>query len=235
MIQLNVNISSLATLLPTHVEIKKLINLTYNLEKFGIQGITFALFSDTSLQDEMLFVLKETVSTEFCLEGVFSEKFIEKIKALKPNRVFLVPKYIDGKIVANSKCYLEKKTDLCASIAELHALGIPSYCIVEPDIQQIEQVAFLNADGIVFNMNMYDVDYRNYSDKAIVPYLTATEIARQHALSIATIGGLTLQNSRFLIQKIPDIQCAILEVNFLFDALYFGLENAVQMYLSQLS
>ena len=71
--------------------------------------------------------------------------------------------------------------------------------------------------------------------KAIAPYVTAANRARELGLGINAGHDLDLQNLKFFAQNIPSLLEVSIGHALISDALYLGYENAVQLYKRQLS
>ncbi len=70
---------------------------------------------------------------------------------------------------------------------------------------------------------------------AIEPFVSAARIARDAGLGINAGHDLNLDNLRYLHQNIPWIDEVSIGHALISDALYLGLENAIQMYKRQLA
>ena len=71
-------------------------------------------------------------------------------------------------------------------------------------------------------------------EKAIAPYYLAAKKAHQLGLGINAGHDLDLNNLRYLKDQIPFIKEVSIGHALICDALYYGLENTIQMYKRQL-
>jgi pyridoxine 5-phosphate synthase len=71
--------------------------------------------------------------------------------------------------------------------------------------------------------------------RAIEPFVNAARIARDAGLGINAGHDLNLDNLRYMHQNIPWIAEVSIGHALISDALYLGLENAIQMYKRQLA
>jgi pyridoxine 5-phosphate synthase len=70
--------------------------------------------------------------------------------------------------------------------------------------------------------------------QAIAPYVAAAKKANELGLGINAGHDLDLQNLKYFSQNIPGLLEVSIGHALITDALYFGLENAVQLYKRQL-
>jgi pyridoxine 5-phosphate synthase len=68
---------------------------------------------------------------------------------------------------------------------------------------------------------------------AVEPFLIASKVAKELGLGLNAGHDLNLANLRYFIQTIPWILEVSIGHALIADALYFGLENTIQMYLKQ--
>jgi pyridoxine 5-phosphate synthase len=68
----------------------------------------------------------------------------------------------------------------------------------------------------------------------VAAYLKSAEIAKDCKLGINAGHDLDLNNLAFLIKSIPSIDEVSIGHALICDALYFGLENTIQLYLRAL-
>ena len=71
-------------------------------------------------------------------------------------------------------------------------------------------------------------------EKAIAPFIKAAELARELGLDLNAGHDLDLHNLRWFKQQIPWIKEVSIGHALISDALYYGLQNTIQMYLRQL-
>jgi pyridoxine 5-phosphate synthase len=70
-------------------------------------------------------------------------------------------------------------------------------------------------------------------EKAIKPYIKAAELGNKLGLGINAGHDLDLHNLSYFSQNIPGLLEVSIGHALICDALYFGLENTIQMYLKQ--
>lgn len=77
--------------------------------------------------------------------------------------------------------------------------------------------------------------YPDGPEAAVAPFLQAAEIAREVGLDLNAGHDLSLENLKYFVDTIPWIKEVSIGHALIADALYFGLENVVKMYLRALS
>ena len=80
----------------------------------------------------------------------------------------------------------------------------------------------------------YAKQYPADREGAIAPFKKAAEVARELGLELNAGHDLDLQNLRWFRQQIPWIKEVSIGHALISDALYYGLQNTIQMYLRQL-
>ncbi|MFW5758598.1 MAG: pyridoxine 5'-phosphate synthase, partial [Bacteroidota bacterium] len=75
--------------------------------------------------------------------------------------------------------------------------------------------------------------YRN-KEKAVAPFKKAAIAAKESGLGLNAGHDLNLDNLKYFCTHIPDLLEVSIGHALVCDALYFGLENTIQMYLQQL-
>jgi pyridoxine 5-phosphate synthase len=237
MTRLSVNVNKIATLRnarggnnPNVVDIAK------DCETFGAQGITVHPRPDErhiTFQDVL--DLKEEVITEFNIEGYPDKRFMELVSKVKPEQATLVP---DPPNVLTSNAgwnTLENKGFLTEVISELKSQNIRTSIFIDTNLNNIEGANAVNTDRI----ELYTEPYANLFSKdklaAIEPFINAAALAQDLGIGINAGHDLDLKNLKYLIVNIPDIDEVSIGHAIISDALYYGLENTIQMYLQQLS
>jgi len=236
MTRLSVNINKIATLRNARGGNMPDVTLAaVDCQRFGAQGITVHPRPDERhIRYKDVFDLKPVVTTEFNIEGYPSEKFIEMVLAIRPQQVTLVPDASD--VITSNAGWdtLKNEAFLKEVISGFKAEGIRTSVFIETDIPMIQGAAKVGADRVELYTESYANGYSQDREKAIDPFVSAARTANEAGLGLNAGHDLNLQNLRFLIKKIP----AILEVSIghalISDALYFGLENTIQLYLREL-
>ncbi|SEP35793.1 pyridoxine 5'-phosphate synthase [Mucilaginibacter sp. OK283] len=237
MTRLSVNINKIATLRNSRGgNNPDLVQVAKDCELFGAQGITVHPRPDERhIRYQDVFDLKKIITTEFNIEGNCQEqKFIDLVLANKPEQVTLVPDVL-GQITSNhgwdtitNYHYL---TDMIAVFKEA---GIRVSIFVDPVAKMVEGAAKTGTDRIELYTEGYATHYHQGKELAIAPYIEAARVAHEAGLGINAGHDLDLHNLKYFAENIPALDEVSIGHALICDALYYGLENTIQMYLRQL-
>ena len=90
------------------------------------------------------------------------------------------------------------------------------------------------ADRIELYTESYARNFPSDRKEAIRPFQEAAAVAGDAGLGINAGHDLNLENLKYFVQNIPGLLEVSIGHALICDALYFGLENSVQLYLRQL-
>jgi pyridoxine 5-phosphate synthase len=236
MARLSVNINKIATLRNSRGgNNPDLIQVAKDCERFGAQGITVHPRPDERhIRYDDVFELKKIVTTEFNIEGNCQEqKFIDLVLANKPEQVTLVPDVL-GQITSNHGWdTITNREYLKDMISVFKEAGIRVSIFVDPLPKMIEGAAQTGTDRIELYTEAYATHFHQGRELAIAPYKQAAEIALQAGLGINAGHDLDLHNLKYFTENIPGLLEVSIGHALISDALYYGLENTIQMYLRQ--
>lgn len=237
MTRLSVNVNKIATLRNARGgNNPNVVSIARDCEAFGAQGITVHPRPDErhiTYQDVL--DLKEVVTTEFNIEGYPDKRFMELVSRVKPEQATLVPDPPDvltsnaGWDTIKNKSYLEEV------ISELKGQNIRTSIFIDTDLANIEGAKAVNTDRIELYTEPYANQYHDDRDAAIKPFITAAAKAKELDIGINAGHDLDLKNLKYLVNTIPYIDEVSIGHALISDALYYGLENTIQMYLQQLA
>lgn len=237
MTRLSVNINKIATLRNSRGgNNPNLVQVAKDCERFGAQGITVHPRPDERhIRYEDVFDLKKIVTTEFNIEGNCQEqKFIDLVLANKPEQVTLVPDVL-GQITSNHGWdTINNQEYLKAMIKTFKDAGIRVSIFVDPMVEMVEAAATTGTDRIELYTEGYASRYHQNKEEAIAPYVKAAEAAQKAGLGLNAGHDLDLHNLKYFAQNIPGLLEVSIGHALISDALYYGLENTIQMYLRQL-
>jgi pyridoxine 5-phosphate synthase len=236
MTRLSVNINKIATLRNARGGNVPDVRLAaVKCQSFGAEGITVhprpderhIMYSDVP-------VIKEVITTEFNIEGNPEERFVRLVLDVVPDQVTLVPDAHDA-ITSNAgwdtKAHLSFLTEI---IAAFHEKGIRTSIFTGTDPEMIEYAAKTGTDRIELYTEPYAAGYGKDRDAAVAPFVRAAEVAREAGLGINAGHDLDLDNLAWLHKNIPWMLEVSIGHALVSDALYYGLENTIQMYLREL-
>jgi pyridoxine 5-phosphate synthase len=120
-------------------------------------------------------------------------------------------------------------------IAVFKQAGIRTSIFCDPVVKMIEGAALTGTDRIELYTEEYAKAFHNDKIKAVAPYKEAAEHANKLGLGINAGHDLDLNNLSFFSQQIPHLDEVSIGHALICDALYFGLENTIQLYRRQLN
>ncbi len=234
MTHLSVNINKIATLRNSRGgNNPDLVKVALDCERFGAEGITVHPRPDERhIRYQDVFDLKKVIATEFNIEGNCQEqKFVDLVLANKPAQVTLVPDVL-GQITSNHGWDTIKNQDyLKEIIAVFKAENIRVSIFVDPDVEMVKAAATTGTDRIELYTESYASNYHQNKEQAIAPYIKAAEKAVELGLGLNAGHDLDLHNLKYFAQNLPGLLEVSIGHALIADALYFGLENTIQMYL----
>lgn len=235
--KLSVNINKVAWLRNARGgNVPDLLQVAKDCERFGAEGITVHPRPDERhIKYQDVYDLKPMVTTEFNIEGYPNKRFLALVKAIKPDQCTLVP---DPPNVLTSTAGWDTITHeafLTEVIADLKSLGIRVAIFMECDKQKIEGAKKVGTDRIELYTGPYAEHFTKDKEKAILPYVEAANWATELNLGLNAGHDLSLLNLQYLAQKIPQLLEVSIGHALISDALYYGLENTIQLYKRQLA
>ncbi|HOY32325.1 MAG TPA: pyridoxine 5'-phosphate synthase [Bacteroidales bacterium] len=233
MTKLSVNINKIATLRNARGgNLPDVLHTALDCERFGAQGITVHPRPDERhIRFSDVYELKKNISTELNIEGYPSESFISLVLDVKPAQVTLVPDAPDA-ITSNAGWdTIKNSAFLNEIVAVFKKQGIRTSIFIDPDVKMIEKALETGTDRIELYTEDYAKNYPSDREKAIFLYKKAAEKALDLDLGLNAGHDLNLQNLRYFAETIPGLLEVSIGHALICDALYFGLENTIQMYL----
>ena len=237
MTRLSVNINKIATLRNARGGANPdVIKMALDCERFGAQGITVHPRPDERhIRRSDVLELASVLTTEFNIEGYPDERFMELIGKVRPAQATLVPDAPDV-ITSNQGWDTLKHVDLLKEIIKkIKAQGIRVSLFVDPSERMIEGAAAAGADRIELYTGPYAHEHIKDPAKAVEHYVKAARRAQQLGLGVNAGHDLDLNNLKFLKTSIPFIDEVSIGHALICDALYYGMENAIQLYRRALS
>lgn len=236
MTRLSVNINKIATLRNARGgQVPDLLLAAKRCEEFGAQGITVHPRPDERhIRYSDVEQLKTVVTTEFNIEGYPNQQFMDLVLKTVPEQVTLVP---DPPNVLTSNAgwnTIEHASLLKDVISQFKTAGIRTSIFMECEPALIEEAKKLGADRIELYTEYFAAEFPKNPEAAIAPYSKAAEIAAKNELGLNAGHDLSLENLNFFANRIEGLIEVSIGHALISDALYFGLENTIQMYLRKL-
>ena len=237
MTTLSVNVNKIATLRNSRGgNNPDVVKTALDIERFGADGITVHPRPDERhIRYADVVALKKVITTELNIEGNCTEdKFVQLVLQTKPAQVTLVPDAI-GQITSNHGWNtIEHKEYLINMIAVFKKAGIRTSIFVDPVVELVEGAAATGTDRIELYTEEYAREYATGNKDAIQVYAAAAHKANELQLGINAGHDLDLYNLKYFAENIPGLLEVSIGHALICDALYYGLENTVQLYKRQL-
>jgi pyridoxine 5-phosphate synthase len=235
MTRLSVNINKIATLRNARGgNVPNVVKVAQDAENFGAEGITVHPRPDERhIKYADVFDLKKVVSTEFNIEGYPNKAFMDLVLAVKPHQVTLVPDPPDA-LTSNAGWDTKNNFDFLQEvISELKENGIRTSIFMETKLNLIDLATKTGTDRIELYTEPYAANY-HIKEVAVKPFSVAAEHASKLGLGINAGHDLSLENLKYFAQNVPHLNEVSIGHALIADALYFGLENTINMYKAQL-
>ncbi|MEQ9402482.1 MAG: pyridoxine 5'-phosphate synthase [Cyclobacteriaceae bacterium] len=237
MTKLSVNINKIATLRNARGgNNPNLITVAQDCERFGAQGITVHPRPDERhITRNDVYELREVVTTEFNIEGYPDERFMKIIEDIRPAQATLVPDPPDVLTSNAGWDTVEKEEFLMKTIARLKDWGVRTSIFIEPEKKMMDGALKCGSDRVELYTEMYASSYHNGKESAIKAYKASADHAHEIGLGINAGHDLDLNNLKYLVQTLPYVDEVSIGHALFCDAIYYGLENTIQLYLRELS
>ncbi|MCB9034932.1 MAG: pyridoxine 5'-phosphate synthase [Chitinophagales bacterium] len=236
MVRLSVNLNKVALIRNSRgSNYPNLVQVAQDCERFGAQGITVhprpderhCKFSDLPL-------LKAVCTTEFNIEGYPDENFIQQVLAVQPHQCTLVPDNPSQITSDHGWNTIKNKSLLQEVIATLQAKNIRVSLFIDDDEKMIEGAKAVGADRVEFYTGPFAKHYHQDKQKALGNIVACADLAHQIGLGINAGHDLNLENLAYFKAQVPHLAEVSIGHALITDALYYGLQNTIQMYLAKL-
>lgn len=241
--KLSVNINKIATLRNARGgNLPDLLEVARDCERFGAEGITVHPRPDERhIRYQDVRDLKPLVTTEFNIEGYPSESFMELVLAVKPDQCTLVPDPPDAVTSNTGWDTIRHQDQLRQIVKALKEAGIRVSLFLNAETRLVEPAKSTGADRIELYTGPYAEEFPRITAEADFrkthfedTYLETARAATRVGLGINAGHDLNLKNLAYLKKHIPEIKETSIGHALICDALYYGLENTIQLYKRQL-
>ncbi len=232
MTRLSVNLNKVALIRNARGgNIPDLVEVAKDCERFGADGITVHPRPDqrhTRYTD--LAPLKSVVTTEFNIEGNPTSEFLRVVLEIKPHQCTLVPDAPDALTSDAGWDTLKHHEFLVDVINQLRDNGIRSSLFIDPDPKMLDGAKAVGTDRIELYTGPYAHSFVKSRSKAVQPFADAARHATSIGLGVNAGHDLNLHNLRFFQEHLPGLSEVSIGHALITDALYYGLQNVIQMY-----
>ncbi len=236
MTRLSVNINIIATLRNARGgDLPNVMRVASDCERFGSQGITVHPRPDQRhIRYQDVLDLKSLVTTEFNIEGYPSPEFIKLVVGVQPAQVTLVPDPPGALTSSAGWDTVKNHAFLKEVVTEFQRNNIRTSIFIEPDPLMIRQAVKTGTDRIELYTESYAKLFHSGPEFAIKPFIDAANAAIESGLGINAGHDLNLENLKYFADHVPGLLEVSIGHALICDALYYGLENTIQLYLRQL-
>ena len=236
MTKLSVNINKIAVIRNSRGgNMPDVLLAAENIERFGGEGITVHPRPDgRHIRYDDVRALKNIVTTELNIEGNPIDSFTDLVLEVVPAQVTLVPDAHNA-ITSNAGWdTIANKEFLMEKVRGFKSKGIRVSIFVDPVAEMVRGAKECGADRVELYTEAYAAGYEADRETAIAPYVAAAEEAHRLGLGLNAGHDLNLDNLRYFVERIPYVDEVSIGHALISDALYYGLENTVQLYLREL-
>lgn len=237
MTKLSVNINKIATIRNARGgNTPNVVEAAINCERYGADGITVHPRPDSRhIRYSDVRDLRKVVTTEFNIEGYPNEDFISLVLEIVPEQVTLVPDPPEA-ITSNAGWDTIKNKELLKSIiARFKAKNIRVSIFVEPSVEMIRAAAETGTDRVELYTEPYASSFEaGEREEAVSSFAEAAKEAHKLGLGVNAGHDLSLENLRYFSENVLPLDEVSIGHALISDALYYGLENTVNMYKREL-
>ncbi|MFN8207799.1 MAG: pyridoxine 5'-phosphate synthase [Bacteroidales bacterium] len=236
MTSLSVNINKIATIRNSRGgNVPDVIKVALDCVRFGAQGITVHPRPDERhIRYADVRALRPLLQVEFNIEGYPSDGFLQLVEEVIPDQVTFVPDAHDA-ITSNAGWDTVKHQDFLTEIVKrMHALKIRTSLFVGTELDHLSAAAVTGTDRVELYTEPYASGYPTDREAAVLPFIEAAKKAGELGLGLNAGHDLNLENLAYFALHIPRLLEVSIGHALISDALYFGLENTIQLYLRQL-
>jgi pyridoxine 5-phosphate synthase len=129
---------------------------------------------------------------------------------------------------------VKNKELLIGIIDKLKSAGIRTSIFVEPKLEIIEAAKLTGTDRIELYTEPYAANFAADREAAVSDFVVAAQRAKELGLGINAGHDLNLINLHYLKERIPYLDEVSIGHALISDALYYGMQNTIQMYKRKL-
>jgi pyridoxine 5-phosphate synthase len=225
-----INVDHVATLRNARGEVQPdPVTFALMAEQYGVDGIVVHLREDRRhINERDLRLLRELVTTKLDLEMAPVDEIITIACDVQPDLATLVPEKRQELTTEGGINVIDNIRQIKNAIIRLHDADIPVSLFIEPDINQIDAAAEINADFIEIHTGVYA---NAQSEEESFDELERIRIAAKHAkklgLSVNAGHGLDYTNMKEFV-AIKEIDEVSIGQSVIARAIFVGIEKAIK-------
>lgn len=212
-----------------------LVRFAVDCERFGADGITVHPRPDERhITTSDVYALAGVVTTEFNIEGYPDARYMQIIREIKPAQATLVPDPPDVITSDTGWDVIRNMGQLKDIIAEIQSLGVRVSVFLNPIAEQVYAAKDSGTDRIELYTGPYAEGFAAGNANVVNAYAAAAALASEIGLGLNAGHDLNLDNLKFFKHHLPQLDEVSIGHALISDALYFGIENTIQLYKRQL-
>ena len=198
-------------------------------EEFGVDGIVVHLREDRRhIKERDLRLLRELIKTKLDLEMAAVDEIIKIACEVQPELVTLVPEKREELTTEGGLNVLDNLENISNAIETLHNAEIPVSLFIEPDIDQIDACAEIDADFIEIHTGVYaNAETEEDMFDELERIRQAAKHAKKLGLGVNAGHGLNYQNVKDFI-ALDDIDEVSIGQAVVARSVFVGLEKAIK-------
>lgn len=236
--KLSVNINKIATLRNSRGGNNPNVQqAAIDCQQFGADGITVHPRPDERhIRYSDVRQIAASITTEFNIEGNPTEdKFVQLVLDVKPTQVTLVPDSLSQLTSNHGWDTIGQQQYLRQMIEVFKKAGIRVSVFVDPIPDRVAAAADTGTDRVELYTEAYAHHFTSQPAQAIAPYIAAAQVAVAAGIGLNAGHDLDRHNLNYFAKQIPSLLEVSIGHALIADALYYGLENTIQLYKRQLS
>jgi len=231
--KLSVNINKIATLRNSRGgNNPSVLQAAIDCQLFGADGITVHPRPDERhIRYSDVREIKPVIKTEFNIEGnPVEDSFVQLVLDVVPDQVTLVPD-ARGQLTSNHGWdTIREAAYLRGIVSVFKKAGIRVSIFVDPVVALAEAAAETGTDRVELYTEAYAQHFLKDPAAAVKDYVAAAKAATAKGLGLNAGHDLDRHNLGYFAHAIPQLAEVSIGHALIADALYYGLENTIQMY-----
>lgn len=232
MTKLSVNINKVATIRNARGgNIPDVREAAIKCQLFGADGITVHPRPDERhIRYRDVYEIKEVITTEFNIEGYPCDNFLKLVLDVVPEQVTLVPDPPDVLTSCAGWDTKKAKIQLTEVISVLKKAGIRTSIFIDTDLDNIYHAVNTGTDRIELYTEPYAINFPKNPESAVKSFTSAAIYANELGLEINAGHDLDMKNLNWFVKNVPYLSEVSIGHAIISDALYYGLENTINIY-----
>lgn len=212
------------------------IQFARDCEEYGADGITVHPRPDERhIRYNDVRLLKQVVTTELNVEGYPNVGFLDLVNEVIPDQVTLVPDAPDVLTSDQGWDIASHKSMLKEVISALQEKGMRVSLFVDAELRRMEEAAEVGADRIELYTGPFAEAYANGNLDIAAQHAVCAIEAVKLGLGVNAGHDLSLENLKYYAKTVPELLEVSIGHALISDSLYYGIQNVISLYKSNLN